>query len=142
MNPTELRAELKKFESEVGPKADTSLSIHDYGEPVYASLYPFGITNNKGYIAVTADGWESAIEKLKAEWAKYSAEHQRQTIRDMALAIIRLTTEIGEATDAALRSEFDPGTVERYGDEACAMANTMAGRGPFTIKRMRGANAA
>jgi hypothetical protein len=143
MNAKELQAAVREFRREIGPKSDVSMFLSEYSEDaVSASIHPFGMLSSKGYIRVTADDWAAALAKLKAEWAKYSDEHRRQTVKSMALAIIRLTTEIGECTDAALRAEFDAGAVASLGDEACTLADEMAGKGPFRIKRKRGANAA
>jgi hypothetical protein len=79
---------------------------------------------------------------MGAKWEEYRERFAQTVTRKMALAIIRLTDEFGECTDAALRDEFDAGQVAAYSAEACALANTMAAKGPFTIIAVAGANAA
>lgn len=141
MTPKEIQAEIVKLQTEVGPKAHVGFSLQSHGRPIYVSLYPFGITNSDGYLSAASEDWADALEKIRAEWAEHSAEHCRQTVRNMALAIIRLTSDLGQCTDAALRAEFDPGVVARWGTDACAMANEMAGKGPFAIVAVANANA-
>lgn len=147
MNAKQLKAALDEFRKSVGPKAMASLRMasDDILDdlPVRASLYPFGMgAGDKGYVSVEADDFASAFEALKAKWEEHRSEYERQVIRDMALAIIRITAEFGACTDSALRAEFDAGIVAKWGDDACEAANKMASNGPFTISRMKGANAA
>lgn len=144
MTPLEIKAELRALQKDVGVNAYSSLRIAaDHGKPVSVCLYPFGLTrSSEGYLSIEADTFREALDSIRAAWDNFRDEHKVKTIRKMALAIIRLTTELGECTDAALRSEFDPGAVVRWGEEACAVANEMAGKGPFSIVTMKGANAA
>lgn len=149
MTPTEIKTALDTMKNEIGPKADITLSInamdafeHDSKEPVRLSVYPFGMVQSKGWFAIRSATFDGAISSARIKWTEYSDEHRLQTTKNMALAIIRLTTEVGECFDAALRQEFDAAVIARWGDDACKVADEMAGRGPFRIKRKRGANAA
>lgn len=131
---------------EIGPKAIIHPSFNDHGKMFWASIYPYGITGSSfkedGYLRVEADTLSELIEKLRSEWGKFSETHNARVVRKMALAIIRITAELGECTDAALRNEFDAGQVNRFGERACADANEMAGKGPFAIVVRGGANGA
>lgn len=149
MTPKEIQAALIAIRNDVGPKAYISLDVgvDDFNpkpiEPVTGVLYPHGVAGRDGgYLNVKGASFEDVIQKLRDGWAAYRDRHRQQQTRRMALAIIRLTDELGECTDAALREEFDAGEVKSLGEDACALANTMAGKGPFAIKTMRGANAA
>lgn len=148
MTPAEIRTALDALKGEIGPKADITMSIcardqfESGSQPIRASVYPFGMVNSKGWFAIKSETFEGAISELRTKWTAYSDEHRSQTTKNMALAIIRLTTEVGECSDAALRQEFDAASIARWGDDACKFADEMAGKGPFRIKRKRGANAA
>lgn len=135
------------LEREIGPKANIYTSLSDRGKFVSGSIYPYGMggptRNEDGYLRLEADTLRELLDALRSKWAEYEESHRTRTIRKMSLAIIRITAELGECTDAALRNcgEFDPGQIKRYGEQACADANDIAGRGPFKIITMGGANA-
>lgn len=147
MTPKEIKAELNNLRAAVGIKAyaDVTVKAAEYWEDevVVAVLYPFGIgSSQEGYVRFTAPDFAGAIKGLADEWETRKTKHRAAIIKKMALAVIRITTENGECTDAALRNEFDAGEVLSLCDEACALADEMAGRGPFKVKKARGANAA
>jgi hypothetical protein len=144
MTGLEYRKAVAEFASTVGPKAECYTSLNEHGPLFHVSLYSSGITQRVGgYFRVNGDTWSELFKALTDKWAEYEAQHRAETIRKMALAIIRITAELGECTDAALRNcgEFDPGQVNAYGEKACADANEIAGKGPFSIVVMGGANA-
>lgn len=147
MDAPAIKSRLTALRTKIGPNADLSVRIDadqwrpaDGGE-VVATAYPYGITKSQPLCA-QGHSFAEAISNLEALWEKHSAEHRVQTTRAIALAIIRITSELGRCTDAALRAEFDPGAVKRWGDDACKMADDMAGRGPFKIVKAAKANAA
>ncbi|MEY9806938.1 hypothetical protein [Bradyrhizobium elkanii] len=146
LSPQEYREHVKAFLPTVGLKAEIFTSIETLAwkkKPYSASLYAHGITNShRGYLHVEGDTLAEVWSALQEKWAEHRDQHRIEVTRKMALAIIRLTTELGECTDAALRSEFDPAEIKSYGDDACAEANAMAGRGPFSIAMKGGANGA
>lgn len=143
MTPKEIQTELEAIRRDVGPSAYISLSITTHDEkPVYIGLYPYGMTKNEGYLHVCGTFFADTINDLRDKWAEYRASFAKTITRKMALAIIRLTDEFGECSDAALRNEFDAGQVAAYGTDACELANTMAAKGPFVITALAGANAA
>lgn len=135
----EIRAELIAFRDEVGPKADVSLHMDDDGpeeECCSIAVWPRGIVSNDRFSA-RANTFRAAIEAGRARWAEMSAEFADRTVRDMALAIIRITDELGACSDAALRADkFTNDDIKRYGEEACERAEQMASNGPFAITRI------
>ncbi|MFB0491988.1 hypothetical protein ABIE45_004574 [Methylobacterium sp. OAE515] len=144
MSAVEAYAALKELRSEIGPKAYVTISItaSDHREaPVYASIYAGGIGQTSPNFSCNGDDIGEVVAALRAGWAGFQEEHARRMTADMALEIIRITDEQGCCTDAALRgSKFSVGDVLRFGSAACAKANEMAGRGPFEIVSIAGAN--
>lgn len=138
------------FEKAVGPRADIYLSLNTrkYGvtrEGAFSlSVYPDGMTGGRdSFFAVSGDTMRGVLVEAGLKWDALSDTHMVRTISAMALEIIRLTDEHGEATDAALRTaKFDSDTVARYGARAAERATEMAGRGPFTLKTLGGDNGA
>jgi hypothetical protein len=144
MTPVEIRNSLNDLCRGIGPKATGSVYLHDSSSdarPVYASLHPYGGFKSEGYVAVYGTTFEEALDRLRAEWVKQSDLYREETTKKLALAIIRITAEHGACTDAALRQDFDAGVLKRWGADACALADDMAGRGPFAIQETTGANA-
>lgn len=144
MTPIEISKALREFRQSVGARAECFLHIDtlDSPDPISLSLYPFGMLKSEGHLNVRAAEFSDAIKKVREAWDKYGAEYRRKTTQKMALAVIRLTDEFGECTDAALRDEFDAGQIAKFGADACALAGSMATKGPFSITRIAGANAA
>ena len=149
MAPTEAAQALEDLRREVGEKADAHMSlrlpVRLYGEmkPLPAlrvSLYPRG-TLGKWTVEAGGDTFGEALGNARAAWIEARDGNEGQLIRDMALQIIRITADLGECTDAALRQHFEARDVERLGERACAEANDIAGRGPFAIVETSGANA-
>lgn len=142
---SEFRSEIKAFESSVGPRAEVYISVELTDGPLfYATFYSRGICQSGGSdFRVDADDLPGVLLALKNKWAEYAEKHRGEITRKMALAIIRITAELGECTDAALRNcgEFDPAQIKMYGEQACGDANDIAGRGPFQIVTLGGANA-
>jgi hypothetical protein len=144
MEPKQITEALSALAADVGPCADISIHVcHDREKPS-GSLYVYGVAASRrdGHLFVSGDTFEAVIAALCDAWEKHKEDHKAKTIRNMALAIIRLTLEFGQCSDSALRAEFDAGSVARWGDDACAMADQMASMGPFKIVQLAGANAA
>jgi hypothetical protein len=137
----EARDAIRALEASVSTKCDTHASIERNGSSLLSlSIYPKGIARGGETIWVKADTWRDLIAKGEAAWAERSDLHAANTTRDMALAIIRITADQGECTDAALRAEFDAVDVARFGERACERATEMAANGPFSIVKLSGAN--
>lgn len=148
MSAQDYRTVIKDFLSTVGIKAEAYTSLNDQGPLFHVSFYPLGIARSSvrgdiNYLRVEGDTFAELYQNLMDAWAEYESRHKAQTIRKMALAIIRITADLGECTDAALRNcgEFDPAKVALYGEQACTDANEIAGKGPFSIVTIGGANA-
>lgn len=144
MTPQEIREAVLALIKEMGPGATLSVEVHSRrgAQPIWAFAQPLGYSKDAPTISLYADDWAEAIEGVRAAWAEMSERVHAETIKKMALAIIRITAEQGECTDAALRTEFDLTDCERYGEAACEKANEMAANGPFSIRQLAGANAA
>ncbi len=138
-----------KLATKVGPKAEFSIYLNnrhyvslpkDEGA-LKAALSSTGSYSSGSLFCCDADTWEDLLKIAETKWEEHCDEHRRRTILDMAVAIIRITDEHGRCSDQMLRVEFAPGDVKRFGSDACAKANEMAGRGPFSIVETVGANA-
>lgn len=134
MTPAEITAAIKTLCSEIGQSADVNISIGSSG--MSAGLWPRGICTDVSLWVHGQTEFEGAIAALRAKWEEHRDLHASNTTKGMALAIIRLTAELGECTDAALRCEFPQSDIDRYGDEATALATEMGGNGPFEIVRV------
>lgn len=144
MTPQEARAEFRAIETDIGTKADIYVSLNrklDGGPNFKAHVYIDGITGKAGQFNAQADDLAGLVAATKDAWAGRQERHAAEQVRKMALAIIRLTYDQGECTDAAIRADgFTDQDLRRYGGEAVERANEMADRGPFAIKRLRGSN--
>ena len=149
MTPQEFKTALQAFRKEVGPRAEVWAQISctnydsDDNKGVFSgSIYPEGISNNRGYLNIHGDDFDSLLSAMKTGWDKQKDIHRARTIRKMALEIIKTTADLSECTDASLRSAgFTPEEITAYGVSACEDANTIAGKGPFKIKT-KGSNGA
>lgn len=137
---------LMELKGEIGPSADISiyLSTSDLRKtPLSATIYAGGLMQRTPNFRCEGSDLRQVIADLRAGWAGFQDEHARRMTADMALEIIRITDAHGTCTDAALRGDkFSVGDVARWGAAACAKANEMAGRGPFEIVPIGGANGA
>ena len=148
MTPRQFRDELIAFRDTVGKNAWISVTIKDEfylidEKPIYASVYPRGMTpGNCLAFRVSGEDFDELIITLRNKWAEYAATDRARTVKKMAIEIIRITHEMGECTDAALRDHFDGEEVAALGADACKEANAAADKGPFTILTLGGANGA
>lgn len=143
LTPRDFAKAIKGFEASLGPKGSCTTYVSGSGVPLQCAVYPTGNYSKGSDFIIEAETFGELFEGLTKKWDEYREAHRERTIRKMALAIIRITAELGECTDAALRNcgEFDPGQIKSYGEQACNDANDIAGRGPFTIIVKGGANA-
>ena len=149
MTPQEFKAALQAFRKEVGPRAEVWAQISctnydsDDNKGVFSgSIYPEGISNNRGYLSVHGDDFGSLLFAMKTGWDNQKDIHRARTIRKMALEIIRVTADLNECTDASLRDAgFTTDEIKDYGSLACGDANAIATKGPFRIK-IKGSNGA
>ena len=146
MTPREIKDALSEIAEAIGATAYVSADItaRNGGKPLSGCIYPNGVCKPEGNMRISADDWPELFDALWDAWAEHEVDHRRRATNKMALEIIRITDEQGECTDAALRGAwtFTDADVARFGSDACAKADEMAGRGPFKIIAMRGANAA
>lgn len=127
----------------IGPKAEVypGLNVirHSLGCALHTAVYPAGILG-KGVFHVKADTYRETLAKIEADWEERGSTYIAKTVREMALAIIAITADQGECTDAALRAQFDASDVTKFGERACEQATEMASNGPFSIVKLSGAN--
>ncbi len=138
----EARAAFRELAERIGPRANVHPSLNSFersGSDLTALVYPEGVLG-KGQFSVKADSYREMLERIEAEWEVRGSAYVAKTVRDMALAIISITADQGECTDAALRATFDAVDVARYGERACEQATEMASNGPFSIVKLSGAN--
>lgn len=139
MEIDEIQSALKAIASEIGPRAIVNISISASGDH-YGFCYPRG-HGKDDYFMATGKTFADIIEGVRAKWAERAALASEQTIRDMALAIVRITYDTGSCSDAQLRGDgFDASDILRFGDQAVTRANEMADKGPFSITVAPGAN--
>lgn len=141
----EAHVAFEAFAASVGPKAEWSARLNSFRRVtdanfLGASIWPKGIGTGSTCLSVEAANYNDLLAALEAAWAEHSDLYAANTIREMALAIISITADLGECTDAALRAKFDGADVTRYGDRACEAATEMASNGPFSIVKLSGAN--
>lgn len=143
---TEAREALNALQREIGAKCYIHAGLNmkrrrgeRHGPNLYAQIYPQDMLG-KVSLAASGDTWAALVADCRRAWEEHSDTHAANTIRDMALAIIRITADLGECTNAALRAEFDTADVARFGERACAKANEMAANGLFSIVSLAGAN--
>lgn len=142
MTPTEAHREIMKFRDEIGGEADIYIGINVHG--ISGTIYPDGIVGNTHQITYRADDVAdiaSIIAGMRALWDESSGRLRRELIRKMALEIITITADQGRCSDAALRMKFKANDIKRYGPQAVEEANSIAGRGPFSIEVTGGRNA-
>jgi hypothetical protein len=144
MTPTEIKSALEEIRAEGSAMAYISLSVsisyHNSGSVISASFYPDDITGQHK-IHAKGDSFAEAIENLRAKWNEEKSLANRNAIRKMALAIIEITTDRGECSDAALRGAgFHQVQIDRIGLLACDEATRLAAGGPFSIRQTAGAN--
>ena len=142
MTAPEYRDSIAALLRSIGLKDQIWTFINANGPLFKATLYSRGVGYGDAEFEVTGDTFAELYKSMADKWAGHGEIHRARTIRKMALAIIRITAELGECTDAALRNcgEFDIAQVKAYGEQACADANDIAGKGPFSIVAVGGAN--
>jgi len=143
---TWIRDALRELADDAGPQAWIDCDINPSRGAkgfVGACLYPNGITGRGDHcVRVFADTFLEAVEKLERAWEARKSLADKHTIRKMALAVIEISTDQGECSDAALRGAgFSHHQVAAMGEAACAEATRLAAGGPFSIVQTAGSNA-
>lgn len=151
MNLIDVKAAALALRGEIGERCSISIDLkanHWGGEDndniLRAYCFPLGAGQGAPTIAFYCDSYEEAFDGIRERWAEIRDNTNAEITRKMALAIIQITFECGQCTDAALRGEtdFTDAQIKQHGYAAESMANEMAENGPFKIKLTIGANAA
>jgi hypothetical protein len=149
MTPIEIKAAVDEIAAEFGRDAWVDVDIRNGRRYlvedgiVAASCYPHGVGRDH-CIRATSDTFEGVFAALREKIAEDRLKIHAAIIRKMALAIITITADIGECSDAALRGNgFPQSEIDKHGESACAEATRLAAGGPFEIVRLAAlANAA
>jgi len=126
-----IKADLDALAAEIGEKAYLSISLNAGQNTVRGAIYPQGVLD-RVHLYSEAATFGEIVAAMRDVWADHSTLHGENITREIALAIIRISFEKGECTDAALRCEFGS-DAETFGARALEKANEMAANGPFTI---------
>ena len=114
-----------------------SLSFKDSAAPfsIHVSADSYGKAGLPRFqFNETFSSFESALDAAEAAFALHIEKHDETARRKMALAIIELTDAEGTVTDRALRlAGFAQHQIDAHHQTAAALANEMAGKGPFTV---------
>ena len=146
MTPHEIQAAVKALRDEIGGECELSLYVNGKNalKPVTGHCRPRGYGDQSPFISVGEhEGWLEALDDCRQQWIAMKADIEKDVLRRMALAIIRITADTGACTNAALRADdFTEQDIAAFGDAACQQADEMASNGPFQITTLQGANAA
>ncbi len=140
MDLAKIQTALLDLNESGGANADASVTIKPREVHCYFRPTGWGM-DEPSILGYGADPLE-AIAEAAQKWEEMSVRVRKDQTKKLALAIIRITHEHGCCTDAALRAEFGPKEIEKYGTAALTLANEMAENGPFEIVELEGANAA
>lgn len=132
-----IKAEMDSIADEFGASPSRrhcylSVSIDGGSVRIYASLDPEGVCRGTS-VSGSGPTLYDAMRELRKKARLIQADAQRETIRKMAVLIMRSHADHGECRPEHLRVDFDQSTVDRHGAAACAEAERIAGSGPFTI---------
>ena len=133
MTVAEVQAELAELAKEFGPKAEFFSNV--YAGLIVLFVYPDGITSDRIIRASSsADDFAPLFVELRAKWAASRERYDAETIRNMAMEIIRITADRGQCDAFALRAgKFSQHDIDAYGERAVVDANAIAAGGPFAI---------
>ena len=128
----------KTLRAEIGRDAYLSASLNtdpwEDKSAIFASIYPEGLLVNDTAFRVYADTWEDLVANTRLRWEERRGSMHRKVTRDMALAIILITADMGECTDAALiAAGFASDKVKALAAIAAEEATSLADNGPFTV---------
>lgn len=151
MTPSEFRLQLKEWsKANIGSGAWIYVHVidEDLSRPALGATIARSFDDKDKRLRVDSDTFEELLQQIQIEWPRLAETWSREIIKRMALEIIRITDERGKCIEADLRmtytnskngfSELD---IAAYSAIACAMADEMAGKGPFTIEKGAKGNA-
>lgn len=124
---------------QISAKADLYISLnlvtYESTDLLTASVYPEGLCGDRETnFSVHGKTFEELLDNLKEDWARRSESFGAHVITAMALAVIRITDDQGECTDASLvYAGFDKEKITKYSKKAATKANNMAAGGPFKV---------
>lgn len=133
MTVEEVQLELGKLRNEFPVKANFSIRIEL--DHVQITVWPRSILGDE---SVSGRGYGSdfaeAFAYVRKQWSDRKERHEAETIRTMALAIIRITADRGQCDAFSLRADkFSQADIDEFGSRAVEDANKIAAGGPFSI---------
>lgn len=133
MTVAEVQAELLKLPNEFPIGAHIYCRITSVD--VTISVYPKGILDQERVEGTSRnDNFSEAFAELRSAWMARRERYDVEMIRNMALAIIRITADRGQCDAFALRADkFTQEDIDAYGERAVEDANRIAAGGPFSI---------
>jgi len=142
MTAADLVTRVIALRQSIGPKAEIYLSVNepaprqpDLHQHVYMYVRPFGYTGDeKASQTIYAATWPDAFAQAEA-WARnWKITSRENTIRNMALAIIKITDRDGNcAEQVLLNRKFTREQVLEFHEAACARAGEMRAGAPFSV---------
>lgn len=144
MTPRELADALGEFTRATGNDVYVSFNDRKDRPAIHVSMYHGSLYKANGQaFAFDVESLEDVIPMLRTECAKYIESRKLETVKILALEIIRVTDLKGNCSAADLRllPKITANDVDLYGQEACAMADEMAGKGPFSLQETGKSNA-
>lgn len=142
MSPKEIVAEMARIEQLLGgPPATVYVHVGRGDHPLSATCYMSGIASrDERRFGAVAHEWDELFENIKIAWRSYEATYVFETVRKIALEIIKITAERGECSEAAIRAcrDLSPEQIDAFIDRAVDDANAIASNGPFSVIRVAG----
>lgn len=138
MEPINALEPFKGLRNEIGSEAYLSVSLNldfwESTEALVATVYPSGTCDSFNIFRVYATSFDDLLIAVCAAWEKNGKAYEAKVIRDMALAIIRITSDMGHCTDASLKAAgFDKDKIAKFSMKAAKDANNIASNGPFKV---------
>ena len=142
MTAADLVTRVIALRQSIGPKAEINLSVHesnpwlpDQHKHVCMHMFPSGYSgDNTSSQTIYAATWPDAFAQAEA-WARnWKITSRENTIRNMALAIIKITDRDGNcAEQVLLNRKFTREQVLEFHEAACARAGEMRAGAPFSV---------
>lgn len=113
------------------------------GKPIYFCIYPYGYSDTSMNVTDFYDSFEELFEGFPKKYEAWRKSHHGEMLKKIALEIIRLTDLNGSCKESDLRmiKGVSSRDLDELSEAACAKANEMAGKGPFTIEKGAKGNA-
>lgn len=145
MTPKEAQLAFNEFAKTIGADCRVVVFLNDNypgRSPLQISLYKTWPRGDH-VVRFESETFEEGFSELQIKWTEFHAKEGETVIKTLALEIIRVTDLHGVCKEADLRmlAGITANDVIEFSEAACAMADEMAGKGPFTIEKGAKGNA-